>query len=145
MNSIFVRSVLCSDSDICNQIFEIRKVVFVDEQEVSREEEFDSFESSSIHYLATLNGQPAGTARWRIKSDGIKLERFAVLYEHRKKGVAAAVLKKVLEDTVPLGHEIYLNAQVTAIGFYEKYGFRKTGPLFVEADIDHYKMIFRRP
>lgn len=144
MNSIVVRSVLYDDTATCSHIFEIRNAVFVDEQKVSREEEFDEYEISSIHYLGSINGQPAGTARWRIKSDGIKLERFAVLIEHRKKGVAEAVLKKVLQDTIPLGHEIFLNAQVTAMGFYEKNGFRKTGPLFVEAGIDHYRMTFVR-
>ncbi len=144
MNSLVVRSVLYSESHICSEIFEIRKLVFVDEQQVSREEEFDEFEASSIHYLGLLNGMPAGTARWRIKPDGIKLERFAVLLEQRKKGVAAAILKKVLEDTIPLGHEIYLNAQVTAMGFYEKYGFKSAGPLFVEANIDHFKMVYQQ-
>ena len=144
MNSLTVKSVLYGNSEICNRIFEIRKLVFVVEQQVSDDEEFDEYEASSVHYIGLINGHPAGTARWRIKPDGIKLERFAVLLEHRKKGVAAAVLKKVLEDTIPLGHEIYLNAQVTAMGFYEKYGFKSIGPLFVEANIDHFKMVYQQ-
>jgi predicted GNAT family N-acyltransferase len=143
MNNLTVKSALYSDSGLCEQIFLIRKLVFVDEQQVSREEEFDDYEATSIHYLGMVDGEPAGTARWRIKSDGIKLERFAVLAEQRKKGVASAILQKVLQDTFPLGHEIYLNAQVSAMGFYEKYGFKPVGPLFVEANIDHFKMIYR--
>ena len=138
-----VRPVLYSDSEVCSQIFDIRKAVFVDEQLVSAEEEFDEYETSSLHYLGMLNGHPAGTARWRIKADGIKLERFAVLAAFRKKGVAAAVLKKVLEDTIPLRQVIYLNAQVSAMGLYEKFSFKPVGPLFVEANIDHYKMIYQ--
>ena len=106
--------------NVCEQIFAIRQTVFVTEQKVSREEEFDEYEKSSIHYLGLIDGIPAGTARWRITEKGIKLERFAVLSEYRMKGVAQAILKKVLEHVIPTGAHLYLNAQVTAVGFYEK-------------------------
>jgi predicted GNAT family N-acyltransferase len=140
MATIEVKSALFSDKETCNQIFKIRQEVFVDEQKVDREEEFDSYESSSLHYLGLMDGKPAGTARWRITEKGIKLERFAVLKSFRKNGVAAAVLSKVLADVIPSGHRIYLNAQVSAMGFYEKNGFKKEGPMFVEANIDHFVM-----
>jgi predicted GNAT family N-acyltransferase len=140
---IRIISCLFGDTDTCRQIFEIRRLVFVEEQQVSREEEFDAFEKSSLHYLGLLNNQPAGTARWRVTADGIKLERFAVLKELRNKGVAAAVLSKVLADIAPLEQRIYLNAQLTAVKFYEKYGFEKVGEIFTEANIEHYKMYFK--
>jgi len=139
---ITVTSCNFSDKEQCQKIFNIRTNVFVEEQQVSRAEEFDDFEESSLHYLACINGIPAGTARWRITKNGIKLERFAVLVEMRKKGVAAEVLARVLKDVAPLGTRIYLHAQVTAIGFYEKYGFKKEGPMFSEANIDHYTMFY---
>ncbi len=126
----------------CQPIFDIRTRVFVEEQQVDRSEEFDGYESGSLHYLGSLDGKPAGTARWRFTEKGIKLERFAVLQEFRKKGVAAAVLKQVLADVIPFKKRIYLNAQVTAIGFYERYGFKKEGPMFVEANIDHFVMTY---
>jgi len=129
---------------VCEQIFSIRQTVFVIEQKVSREEEFDDFEKSSIHYLGMIDGFPAGTARWRVTENGIKLERFAVLNEFRMKGVAQAILKKVLEHVTPTGVYLYLNAQVTAVGFYEKNGFKKEGPMFTEANIDHFKMYYVR-
>ncbi len=133
-----------SDTAICNEIFKIRSEVFVDEQQVSRQEEFDDFENSSLHYLGSIKGTPAGTARWRITKNGIKLERFAVLKPFRKKGIAAAILLKVLEDVKPAGTRIYMHAQLSAMGFYEKYGFKKEGPMFSEANIDHYVMIYER-
>ncbi len=141
-NMITVKSCNFSNTACCNDIFKIRSDVFVEEQKVSRDEEFDEFEESSLHYLAILNDKGAGTARWRITKKGIKLERFAVLMPFRKKGVAAAVLSKVLQDVKPLGTRIYLHAQVTAVGFYEKYGFKKEGPMFSEANIDHYTMFY---
>ena len=136
-----VVSCLFDENDTCNEIFRIRTEVFVVEQKVTREEEFDEFERSSIHYLGTVGGLPAGTARWRITSEGIKLERFAVLKDMRNTGVGTAILKKVLNDVTPSKIPVYLNAQLKAIPFYERHGFRKVGDLFVEANIDHFKMV----
>ncbi len=133
-----------SNTVLCDKIFKIRQEVFVKEQRVSREEEFDEFEKSSIHYLGTFSGTDAGTARWRITDKGIKLERFAVLAEFRMKGVAAKILHQVLEHVTPIGLKIYLHAQVSAVGFYEKNGFKKEGSMFTEANIDHFKMYFDR-
>ena len=57
MATIEVKSALFSDKETCNQIFKIRQEVFVDEQKVDREEEFDSYESSSLHYLGLMDGK----------------------------------------------------------------------------------------
>src|SRR5688572_18551579 len=99
----------------------IRRKVFVEEQKVDIALEYDEFEDSSRHYLALLDGEAAGTARWRHTGKGIKLERFAVLREQRGKGAAAALLKRILHD---IGDEplVYLHAQESAVGLYEKYG-----------------------
>ena len=61
--------------------FQIRELVFVVEQEVDASEEYDEFEDSSIHFLAKLDSIPVGTARWRFTTNGVKMERFAVLQE----------------------------------------------------------------
>ena len=123
---------------------EIRRKVFVVEQQVSREEEYDSFEESSVHYVVFVDEMPVGTARWRITKDGIKLERFAVLKEFRNSGAGTAVLKQVLNDVKPLGKKIYLNAQITAVNFYLKEGFITEGDEFIEANIRHYKMTLQK-
>ncbi|EIM74571.1 N-acetyltransferase GCN5 [Nitritalea halalkaliphila LW7] len=70
--------------------FEIREKVFVIEQEVAPEEEYDAFEDSSRHFLALLEGKAIGTARWRKTENGVKLERFAVLREARNAGAGSA-------------------------------------------------------
>jgi len=129
-----------SDKVYADLAFEIRQKVFVDEQKVSREEEYDQFEDSSTHYLVFANGKPVGTARWRKTPKGIKLERFAVLKEYRNSGAGTAILDKVLEDVTRLNEKIYLHAQITAINFYLKAGFVTEGDEFVEANIRHYKM-----
>ena len=124
--------------------FEIRRKVFVEEQLVSREEEYDQFENSSTHYLVYLDDVPVGTARWRQTDKGIKLERFAVLKEHRNSGAGTAILNQVLSDVSSLNSTVYLHAQVTAINFYLKADFIIEGNEFTEAGIRHYRMRLRK-
>ncbi len=135
-----VLSFTTEDKTLSEVAFEIRRKVFVAEQQVSREEEYDQFENSSTHYLVYDDEKPVGTARWRKTDKGIKLERFAVLKELRNSGAGTAILNKVLEDVIPLKEKIYLHAQITAINFYLKAGFVIEGDEFVEANIRHYKM-----
>lgn len=128
------------------QVFKIRQKVFVEEQQVSPEEEYDEFEKSAAHFLAfNSQGKPCGTARWRFTDKGIKLERFAVLKEDRGTGAGSALVKKVLEDVNghpdAKGKKIYLHAQLTAVPLYLKFGFSKEGEEFEECNIRHYKMI----
>jgi predicted GNAT family N-acyltransferase len=122
--------------------FAIRQKVFVDEQKVDPELEYDEFEGTSHHYLASIEELPIGTARWRHTEKGIKLERFAVLDEYRDKGIGSALLKDVLADVLEQEKPVYLHAQVQVVPFYEKFGFKAVGDEFIEADIRHYKMIY---
>jgi predicted GNAT family N-acyltransferase len=118
---------------------EIRHQVFIIEQQVPEELEYEH-EEESVHYLVKADGIPVGTARWRKTSSGIKLERFAVLASERGKGTGARLLERVMADVIPLGKRIYLHAQVTAMDYYLKAGFVAVGDLFYEAGIEHYLM-----
>ncbi|MDN3668433.1 GNAT family N-acetyltransferase [Echinicola jeungdonensis] len=126
--------------------FKIRKEVFVFEQNVDPEEEYDEFESESHHFLAKLGNHPVGTARWRRTSEGFKLERFAVLISMRGKGIGIALVEAVLEDLKSFAKEVqedpkvYMHAQLHAKTFYEKFGFKKVGETFTECRISHVKM-----
>ncbi len=124
--------------------FKIREEVFVIEQEVDPAAEYDEFEETSTHFLAKLDGDPVGTARWRFTQNGVKLERFAVLKEARGKGIGQALVAEVLNDisTDPnaIGKLKYLHAQLTAVPLYLKFGFEKEGDIFEECKILHYKM-----
>ncbi len=125
------------------QAFEIRRNVFVVEQEVDASEEYDDDDEKSTHFIAFCDGVPCGTARWRFKDKNvIKLERFAVEKDYRGKGVGAALVKTVLED-LPLAGKVMMHAQLHAIPFYEKNGFEAYGPEFDEAGIRHYAMKFK--
>lgn len=127
-----------------DEVFAIREKVFVIEQEVDPTEEYDEFEETSIHFLAKLDGVPVGTARWRFTSNGVKLERFAVLKETRGKGVGQGLVEAVLKDIASNNHTKgklkYLHAQLQAVPLYTKFGFEKVGDIFEECNILHYKM-----
>lgn len=127
------------------QVFSIREEVFVKEQHVRAEDEYDEFEKTSHHFLAYYDGTPCGTARWRTTSYGVKLERFAVLAAFRGKGVGQALVQSVLNDVFSQQPEpiesVYLNAQLTAMPLYTRFGFKAVGPMFEECGIQHYKMV----
>jgi len=119
----------------------IRHEVFVKGQNVDPAIEYEH-EEEARHYLLLLDEKPVATARWRETEKGIKLERFATLKEYRNMGFGADLLKEILKDIFPLNKKIYLHSQLTAVPFYEKYGFVKEGKIFYEANIGHYKMTF---
>ena len=125
--------------------FTIREKVFVIGQGVPAAKEHDEHDRRDArHYLARLgDGTPAGAARWRETDNGVKLERFAVLEGFRNQQLGAALLHAVLADVqaeLP-DADVYLNAQLRAVPFYERHGFRTEGEVFEEANIQHYRMV----
>lgn len=135
-----IRVIKVSSGKQLDTIFAIRQLVFVEEQEVAPDLEYDEFEETSEHFLALLGEEPVGTARWRRTPNGIKLERFAVIKDHRNKGVGGKIVETVLEN-IPSRTNVYLHSQLPACSLYERFGFVREGDLFEEAGIMHYKMV----
>lgn len=123
-----------------NKVFEVRKTVFVDEQNCPPELEWEH-EEESTHFLALVNNEPCGACRWRKTDNGYKLERFAVLKEHRGKRIGQALVAAALSDLPSDAGYIYLNAQLQAMGTYARFGFVPEGEPFEEAGIQHMKMV----
>lgn len=122
--------------------FEVRKTVFIHEQQVPEEEEIDQFESDSVHFvLYDDHGKPAGAGRFRVL-DGIgKVERICVLKENRKTGAGVAVMDKIEEHAKSQGiSTLKLNAQTHAIPFYSKLGYETVSEEFMDAGIPHKTM-----
>jgi len=131
-----------TDPNDLEKAFAIRYEVFVDEQNCPLDLEVEGNELS-MHFLATVDGQPAGAARWRKTDKGIKLERFAVLQKYRGLGVGQALVNAVLEDLPKENTYIYLHSQSHATGLYDKLGFEKVGDEFEEAGMKHFKMVYK--
>lgn len=136
-------SKIAQGSPDLQKAFAIRHQVFVLGQGCPAELERNQ-EDESNHFLAFIGDKPAGASRWRKTENGIKLERFAVLDEHRGQGVGQALVAAVLNDLPVDEHYVYLHAQLPAVGLYEKFGFEKVGSEFVEAGIRHYKMELKK-
>ena len=143
MSIIFVNNI--KDQSDKKKAFEIRNLVFCEEQKVSKKIEFDGLDQSCDHYLAKINELPVGTARVREQTTGtFKIERMAVLKGYRKKGVGKAIIKKILKHYLNLNNinKLILNSQIEAKDFYKKFGFVEVGKEFVEANIRHQKMAY---
>lgn len=120
----------------------IRNIVFVQEQGVDINIELDGNDNNATHYLLYVEKIPVATARWREYNKCIKLERFAVLKSYRSYGVGGRLLSEIIADVKTMQKEIFLNAQKSAVNFYLKNGFELCGEMFLEADIEHYKMTY---
>ncbi|HTS52647.1 MAG TPA: GNAT family N-acetyltransferase [Burkholderiales bacterium] len=117
----------------------IRSAVFVDEQRVPPELEWDGLDQSCLHVLAEdSHGTPIGTGR--LLPDG-HIGRMAVLPAWRRSGVGGAMLSELLRFALAQGlTEVVLNAQAHALGFYARYGFVPEGDAFLDAGIEHRRM-----
>lgn len=116
----------------------VREQVFVREQGVPFEMEWDEFDSLSQHVVAEAAGQAIGTGR--LLPDG-HIGRMAVLASWRGQGVGRALLEALLCLARESGmRRVKLNAQSRAMTFYQRLGFVAEGEEFIEAGIAHRSM-----
>ncbi len=141
---IYVKRFKYSDKKLFSEAAKIRTRVFIEEQNTDFDEEFDGKDAEAEHYLVYYNNIPAATGRRRITKEGHKLERFAVYKEFRGKHSAVALMNEMLKDVLPTNRKIYLHAQTHAESFYKQFDFKRVGEAFVEANIEHYKMIYAK-
>lgn len=118
---------------------EIRSKVFIDEQGVAREIEWDGQDDAAHHFLAINEaGQSLGCAR--LLPSG-QIGRMAVLPHYRNSGIGFRLLQLAVEEAARVGFAtLFLNAQTHAEPFYRKAGFVPVGGEFLEAGIPHQRM-----
>lgn len=118
----------------------VRETVFIDEQRVPRELEFDDRDPLCRHVLVFDGDEPVGTGRLDLEYGG-KVGRVAVVATHRRAGVGSALMQRLHAIARERKHpRLWCNAQLTAVPFYERLGYVSSGPTFVEAGIDHVRM-----
>ena len=125
--------------------FTIREQVFVKEQGVPLEDEFDQFDTLnglSEHILVHYNEQAVGTGRIRFIHGVGKLERICVLEPYRKFGLGKIIIQALEEIAEERGiSQVKLHGQTQAEGFYRNLGFRTSSNIFMEDGIPHIIML----
>ncbi len=115
--------------------------VFVVEQAVPIEEEVDDYDATAIQYLAGIGSRAVGTARLVNLGRGVgKIGRVAVHQEWRGTGVGSSLVEHIIRTDGADCALLTLDSQLAAIPFYERFGFRATGDVFMDAGIPHRRM-----
>ena len=124
-----------------DEILDVRHRVFVREQKVPSSLEFDELDGEATHVIVKLRNETIGCARIRSIEGKLKLERIAILKEHRKKGFGTRLVNYLIEYCKRRKiKEIVIHAQYSRKRFYEGFGFQWRGAPFSEAGIKHIEM-----
>ncbi|WP_171013854.1 GNAT family N-acetyltransferase [Chitinivorax sp. B] len=120
----------------------VRRTVFIEEQGIPAELEWDVRDAEALHVLA-LDADQHAIGCGRLLPTG-QIGRMAVMADWRGKGVGAALLQALIVAAQRAGHgEVWLNAQESARSFYLAQDFVEDGDMFMEAGIPHYRMRLR--
>ena len=137
---IFQQATSSSDINACHSI---RKKVFCEEQNISKDIEFDNLDHLCEHFLIFKNQIPVATARVRKKENYIyKVERVAVLISQRRCKVGSFLIKKIISQYYKdnKDNSIILHSQVSVESFYKNLNFNSYGNQFTEDGIPHIAM-----
>lgn len=120
----------------------LRRAVFIEEQGIPEAEEWDDLDSAAVHLLAVGGGRPVGTARLRREGTTGRIGRICVARSARGTGLGAALVRAGIGRlaAMPGVTRLALDAQIHAVGFYERLGFAVCGPEFDDAGIPHVAM-----
>jgi len=124
---------------------EVRRQVFVEEQGVSEDLEYDGLDGEALHIVVKDGERVIGTARVRFPTTNqAKVERMAVLKPFRGRGIGSNIISFLKGElkTKRIEH-VVLHAQYVLTAFYKSCGFEETGAPFWEAGIKHIKMQLR--
>lgn len=118
----------------------VRIAVFVEEQKLDRDTEFDEVDLKATHAVVYSEGIPIATGRIDLDQDG-RVGRVAVISEHRRRGAGSLVMTALEEHARESGAcRLWFHAQISAVAFYESLGFEVAGEHFLEEGIAHTAM-----
>lgn len=126
--------------------FAIRDRVFIEEQGVAPEIEYDQYDQNAIHIIGSLEDIPIAAARIRLVANKALIQRVAILKPYRNQGYGKKLMfaiEKISQQNKV--NYFYLNAQAHAIPFYQKIGYKICSQPFFEAGIKHVTMMKVNP
>ena len=132
-----------TSNDEINISFKIRKKVFCEEQNISKDIEFDNLDHLCNHFMIYKESEAIATARVRKKENHIfKIERVAVLLEHRNIKVGSLLINEIIKyyNETENKSSIILHSQVAVEKFYKSLNFVSYGENFLEDGILHIAM-----
>lgn len=140
MSQIQVIRLNFNDEDFL-KIKKIRKTVFTDELGISESKLFDEYDESCDHFIIFDGKNIVGSIRFVSLGKTIKLERMAILQEHRTKNYGKDCILQLKEFYHALGYtQIFLDSIYSVRNFYKKCGFLEEGKIFQRVGIDHVRM-----
>jgi predicted GNAT family N-acyltransferase len=123
------------------QLKNIREKVFIQEQKVTPELEWDGMDKKAIHFLVFKDEEAIGCARAIVIKSQMQLGRMAVLKEYRGQGAGSTLIEKaIVTAKLKQLSSIQISAQCNAINFYVKFGFEVMGDTYLDAEILHRDM-----
>ncbi|MGH6799711.1 MAG: GNAT family N-acetyltransferase [Candidatus Binataceae bacterium] len=136
-----IRIVEVHDRAAMEQAWALRRMVFIEEEQVPEAIEMDADDAAAFHVLALEGDTAVGCGRMVTHGEQVKIGRMAVLKARRGEGIGRQVLEFLMATARRRGfRKALLHAQLHAEGFYRKNGFRPLGEVFEEAGIPHRAM-----
>jgi predicted GNAT family N-acyltransferase len=136
-----ITSVFIPGNQDISEPFAIRRAVFIDEQGVPEQEEFDVFDKDALHLMVYVDEVAAGTGRIWHDGKGFRIGRLAVLKDYRGQKIGDLALRLLLYKAFLSGAEhLTISAQTYIMPLYRKFGFREFGEEYMEAGIPHMAM-----
>jgi predicted GNAT family N-acyltransferase len=123
---------------------QVRTAVFVHEQNIPAELEWDVADADALHVVIhNPQAEPVATGRLLVHALGVgRIGRMAVLASLRGSGLGQQVLEALVQAARERGDtEVCLHAQTSAQGFYERLGFTQRGEVYAEVGIPHIEMV----
>jgi|TARA_Y100000385_G_scaffold107223_1_gene111293 ElaA protein len=123
----------------------LRRTVFIEEQNVPENEEVDGDDPDCDHILLTVSDIPVGAARLKYYNDFIKVQRVCVLKNYRGQGIGSKIINFIIRhvEKNDIRSSVRLGSQIHALEFYKRLGFIEFGEEYLDAGILHKDMEFQ--
>ena len=123
----------------------LRRTVFIEEQNVPENEEVDGDDPDCDHILLTVSDIPVGAARLKYYNDFIKVQRVCVLKNYRGQGIGSKIINFIIRhvEKNDIRNSVRLGSQIHALEFYKRLGFIEFGEEYLDAGILHKDMEFQ--
>lgn len=124
---------------------QLRRTVFIEEQNVPEDEEVDGDDPNCEHVLLTIDETPVGAARLKYYDNFIKVQRVCVLEDYRGQGIGSHIINFIIKhiEKNDIRNSVRLGSQIHALEFYKGLGFVEFGEEYLDAGILHKDMEYQ--